>query len=721
MCKRFGIEIMQTERFIPGWLWPARSSAIAPVAVAILLVGAVVVRWLGGTYTQLFLTGAVVGAGGLLARRNFAAVHQFPMAVRCNLAITLVWQVCSFMLIWTSLRSELLIWRALWVALIVALGSTHIVALRLAASGRGGTVKVLALGSVGALALMLVYPAVAARFPSLPGTAYLWVMALPAAGTVLASITVWRTRSESGRHTKGAASYPAGVRWISLSQLALVVIGLCIGRATVPHRSGREVRPFSLADLTREELAIQLDADLGRLRVLDSEVTDSVRRMEELRREFDVRFEEQQRDYYLPHEGAQMRSHFRKFLAYRAALLRIVTSYAGLDELPDPRMRARCFTLGLAAAMRTYASSVRIVLMYRDHILARRTLNESQQQHGVDSRMFDWVYESVTNERNVNLASQMADRFTRHRIEWHDGQVWPTADWDWLDARIVAALDYLRKHPIDQRSASVDLFLRRLGDEAYAPLYDVQSTVVEWMGDTRVVDRPPAIQAEQLERIKSELRPGDIVLQRREWYVGNAFLPGFWSHAALYVGSIEDLRRLGIADDAAVQGHLSAYLARTSDGSDRTVIEALSEGVVFNSLADSLHADHVAVLRPNLSEQQIARAIINAFEYHGRPYDFEFDFATADKLVCTELVYRAYQGVLSFDLVRIMGRNTLPAAEIARKFARERHDPQRELDLLLYYETPLGTASAQRGTERAFVATVASPDSAGSGDPTEGS
>ena len=229
------------------------------------------------------------------------------------------------------------------------------------------------------------------------------------------------------------------------------------------------------------------------------------------------------------------------------------------------------------------------------------------------------------------------------------------------------------------------------------------------MGDTRIVDQPPAIQSKQVKRISSELRPGDILLQRREWYVGNAFLPGFWSHAALYVGRIEDLRRLGVADHATVQANLTAYLAPTSDGSDRTVIEALSEGVVFNSLPQSLHADHIAVLRPNLPERKIAQAIVNAFDYYGLPYDFEFDFATADKLVCTELVSRAYQGMLSFDLVHIMGRNTLPAAEIARKFARERQDPDHELDLVLYYESSLGGVSAQRSTVRAFVATIGAP------------
>jgi hypothetical protein len=698
---------MRNERSILSWLWPSRGSVIVLVALAGLLIGAVLVRWSGSTYTQPLMTLVVVGIGGLLARRNLAAKHHFPVAVRINLATTVVWQACSILLIWTSLRSELLLWQASWIALIVVLGSTHLLALRVAAFGRSGPVKGLAFGSVVVLALMLLYPAVTPGFPSLPSASYLWVITVPAASTVLGSIAVWRTRSNSGRRAVGE-SCPAGVQWVSLSQLALIVIGLCIGRATAPQREAPEVRPSVLADLTHEELAAQLDADLGRLKILDSEVTDLVHQMEALRREFDARFRAEQRDYYLPHEGTQMRTHFRRFLACRASLLRIVAGYAGLDELPDPRMRARCFTLGFAAAMRTYESSVRIILTYREHILARRTLNESQQQHGVDEGMFDWVYESVTSEYNVNLASRMADRFMRHRTEWRDAQVWQPADWDWLDTHIVTALDYVREHPIDHWSASLDLFLRRLGDQAYAPLYEVQSALAEWMGDTRVVDQPPAIHGQQIKRIESELRPGDILLQRREWYMANAFLPGFWSHAALYVGRIEDLRRLGIADHPTVQAHLTAYLASASDGSDRTVIEALSEGVVFNSSAESLHADHVAVLRPNLSERQIAQAIVNAFEYHGRPYDFEFDFATADKLVCTEVVYRAYQGMLRFDLVRIMGRNTLPAADIARKFARERHDPHHELDLLLYYETPLSRASAQRSTEQAFVATVAS-------------
>lgn len=706
---------MKNNRSIPSWLWCFRSRETVLLTLAGLLFGPVVVRWLGGTYTQLFMTVVVIGIGGLLACRNLAAAHQFPVASRIGVALTVVWETCSLLMIWTGMRSELLAWRGLWITLIAVLASTHFLALRVAAAGQSTLMNRLATGSVAVLALMLLYPTATAEFPSLPGTTYFWAIAIPAVGTVLSSIAVWRSRANRGLHN-ARASYPAGARWVSLSQIALVVIGLGIGRATAPQRQAPEVRPFSLADLTPKELAAALDADLGRFRILDSEVTELVNQMEELQREIHTKFEAEQRDYYLPQEGAQMRSHFRRFLVHRASLLRIVASYAGLDELADARTRACCFTLGFAAAMRTYESSVKIVLMHREQTQARRALNESQQQHGIDGGMFDWVYESVTSERTANLASRMADRFARHRIEWRDAQIWLTTDWDWLDTRIVSALDYVRKHPIEQGSASLDLFLWRLEDQAHAPLYRVQSAVAEWMGDTRVVDRAPAIHSQQIKRIESELRPGDILLQRREWSVGNAFLPGFWSHAALYVGGVEDLRRLGIAENATVQTHLAAYLAPTSDGSDRTVIEALSEGVVFNSLAESLHADHVAVLRPNLTERQIAQAIVSAFEYHGRPYDFEFDFATADKLVCTELVYRSYQGMLQFDLVRIMGRHTLPAAAIARKFARERHEPDRELDLLLYYETPAAGSSAHRSTEQAFAATVASSNLASAGE-----
>lgn len=47
----------------------------------------------------------------------------------------------------------------------------------------------------------------------------------------------------------------------------------------------------------------------------------------------------------------------------------------------------------------------------------------------------------------------------------------------------------------------------------------------------------------------------------------------------------------------------------------------------------------------------------------GRLYDFVFDFTTADRLVCTEVVYRAYHsiGPVHFELHSHAGRYCLSA------------------------------------------------------------
>ena len=208
---------------------------------------------------------------------------------------------------------------------------------------------------------------------------------------------------------------------------------------------------------------------------------------------------------------------------------------------------------------------------------------------------------------------------------------------------------------------------------------------------------------------ESQLQPGDILLERRNWYLSNAFLPGFWPHAALYVGRLDDLLELDIADDPTVQPFLEEYLETAADGRDHTVIESVSEGVIFNSLTESMHADYVAVLRPRLSHEEIGEAIVRAFRHHGKPYDFEFDFFTSDKLVCTELVYRAYEGMLQFDLVRVMGRDTLPALELVRKYNRERGQPGQELDFVLFLDAEPSTGGARSASEDEFMASADRP------------
>ena len=94
--------------------------------------------------------------------------------------------------------------------------------------------------------------------------------------------------------------------------------------------------------------------------------------------------------------------------------------------------------------------------------------------------------------------------------------------------------------------------------------------------------------------------------------------------------------------------------------------------------------------------------IVKAFGYWGRPYDYNFDFATDNELVCSELVYKSFQGSnLNFELSMINGRLLLPPNFIAKKFGQEFGTPAQQLDLVFYLE---GNEEKQQFFERDLAA-----------------
>jgi len=142
---------------------------------------------------------------------------------------------------------------------------------------------------------------------------------------------------------------------------------------------------------------------------------------------------------------------------------------------------------------------------------------------------------------------------------------------------------------------------------------------------------------------------------------------------------------------------------KDDDGFAKSVIEALRDGVIMTSVENSGHADYLAVLRPRISVEEKFRAILKAFSYWRRPYDYNFDFATDNALVCSELVYKSFQGSsnLNFELSMINGRMLLPPNLIAKKFGEEFDTPAQQLDLVFYLE---GNEEKQQFFERGLAA-----------------
>ena len=103
------------------------------------------------------------------------------------------------------------------------------------------------------------------------------------------------------------------------------------------------------------------------------------------------------------------------------------------------------------------------------------------------------------------------------------------------------------------------------------------------------------------------------------------------------------------------------------------VLEARKDGVLLRELADTLRVDVVAVVRPRLTPPQLAEGLTRALTHEGKLYDFEFDFFRSDRLVCTGVVYRGFDGVgpLRFPITRRAGRPTFSSEDLLRMALEE--------------------------------------------------
>ena len=255
-----------------------------------------------------------------------------------------------------------------------------------------------------------------------------------------------------------------------------------------------------------------------------------------------------------------------------------------------------------------------------------------------------------------------------------------------------------------------------------------QKAIFIWVGDTRIKQQKTRLITDrQIKKLGRMLQPGDVILERQDWYLSNIFLPGFWPHSILYVGTSDELKAAFDKDPQVrawvdsqhcenfsqllQQNFPAAFKSWQSpafrDRDTCVVIEAISEGVVFNSLASSCHGDYLAAMRPHLIPLQKAKAIYTAFYYFGREYDFNFSFNTEQSMVCTELVVKAYAhpeaGALKFPIDEKFGKQGVSADSIVETFERERGKADRQLDFVAFVRGFPHQRKAEFASEKEFA------------------
>jgi len=332
----------------------------------------------------------------------------------------------------------------------------------------------------------------------------------------------------------------------------------------------------------------------------------------------------------------------------------------------------------------------------------KKKMNEAVPELGIPA---DHLTKVLADLGNIGLRESLDDGFE---------QFWKVAEEEHattllFQRHVKWSFEYIGKVRPNPWAIKIKTPLKDLGNKLYEKFYKVDAAVSTWIGDTKYLPRDPTITHQRVAQMTQVLKPGDILLERENWFLSNLFLPGFWKHGIIYVGTADDLRAMGLDTNPIVARHLARFAKPDQHGYLPRVVEAISDGVVMNTMEEATDADYICALRPRLAPEQIKEAIIKAFSYIGRPYDFQFDFQTEDKLVCSELVYRCYSGFLHLPLQKMMGRWALPSVNMVAKWARERSNPDRELDFVFFLDSDPKTQKTFFRDEEALAATPRRP------------
>lgn len=381
---------------------------------------------------------------------------------------------------------------------------------------------------------------------------------------------------------------------------------------------------------------------------------------------------------------------------FRALWLNIIEYYIALDLIAQRHQETlfedghfERFRISHAVLLTQYASALRIITSFEQHPEIAVVLNEALPGSPIPEGSYD---KFKFKYLNVLIATRFTAAMTTYHLTKFSAVTRLTPGIV-QDEETILAFGKGKGETMTLANG-----LRILNQGGQKMLFPIQAGVAEWMGDTRVLRHgSDLISAEQIKKLGTLLEPGDILLERREWYLSNVGLPGFWSHAALYIGTDEERRRY-FGDDALEQVLQQRYprayrlsLEKDGHGDRHRLLEAISEGVSFTSLEHSASADSVVVLRPRLSRADKAHALLRAFSYTGRPYDFNFDFQTDGELVCTELIYKAYQpepgyGGLDLPLEQVLGRLALPANTLARLYDEEAESAEPKFEMVMFLD-----------------------------------
>jgi hypothetical protein len=367
-------------------------------------------------------------------------------------------------------------------------------------------------------------------------------------------------------------------------------------------------------------------------------------------------------------------------LKLREALLAMAESHECWLDASDkdlaklgitPETRLKGIMLSLSAALVLYDNYLLSVSLFEGDHKLRRLLNERDPGYAVKSAALAKVtlnYNSIGNRQRVRKAIKFYDKESQRQLK----MFLENSDMDYINLLIAQSPSYT----MVKKWSPFYVIGRKLGfmgtvttDTVAGFERDGVSLFSMVFGNAvgLVETRKGKLygQKEIINEIKGSLRAGDILLEKTPFRLTDKLIPGYWGHAAVWIGGEAELKELGIWDNPVVARYRDEIRA------GKQVVEALRSGVEMNSLEHFFNIDSFGALRkPDSTREHRAKIVIQALRQVGKPYDFNFDVESKERVYCSKLVYMSYSGI-EWPTKKSLGRTTFTPDDVAIKAARE--------------------------------------------------
>ena len=351
----------------------------------------------------------------------------------------------------------------------------------------------------------------------------------------------------------------------------------------------------------------------------------------------------------------------------RNALFDLITTLRRATDL-TPDEQARSFVVGFSAALLLVDAARFLRETVESRPVVKRKLNEPSPAFGIPAGVYDTIQKSLLSARHNWHLYHATQYFDQH-------QAVLDATAAGTDLAILMSVIRRLRHRLDvplRQFAVAQLRTkgRQWGSRLKYTLFGRAMYGLQKLAGTLVADRylrlghQPALPSSIAKEFREMLQPGDVLVVRKEYALTNYFLPGYWPHAALFLGTTAALRRLDGVDQETLKPHW-ARLDEISSGGD-IVMESMRDGVRLRPLSSPFGSDSIVVMRPQLAPREVSLALTRCLSHQGKPYDFNFDFSRSDRLVCTEVIYRAFDGIgaMKLPLIHRAGRPSLSGDDL---------------------------------------------------------